>query len=156
DLGQRDAARTELETSLNLKRKLVAAFPAVLQYQVDLGASYCNFGELVRNEGQPADSLHWFDLAIRTLTPVYEQDRRHVRTREFLRTSHWGRAVAYDLLQKHAEAVTDWDKAIELDPGREQATLRAGRAISRLQAGQTAGAVAEIEELTKASKWSAE
>jgi serine/threonine protein kinase/tetratricopeptide (TPR) repeat protein len=156
DLGRRDAARTELETSINLKQKLVAAFPAVLQYQVDLGGSYCNFGDLVRDEGQPADSLRWFDLAIRTLTPVYEQDRRHAMARQFLRNSHCGRAVAYDRLQRHADAVTDWDKAIELDPGLERPAYRAGRAISRLQAGQTAEAVAEVEELTKASKWSAE
>src|SRR5207249_4040180 len=127
DLGQRNAARTEYELARDLREKLAAAFPAKPVYQVELGGSYCNFGKLVLNEGQPADSLHWFDLAIRTLTPVYEQDRRHARTRQYLRNSHWGRAVAYDRLKKHAEAVTDWDKAIELDHGLEQPLYRAGR-----------------------------
>jgi tetratricopeptide (TPR) repeat protein len=108
---------------------------------------------MVRSAGQPTDSLHWFDLAIRTLTPVYERDRRAVIARQFLCNSHWGRAAAYDQLNKHTEAIQDWDKAIELDHGLERP--RVGRAISRLQAGQTAEAVAEVEELTKASKGSA-
>jgi tetratricopeptide (TPR) repeat protein len=152
-LGQRDAARKAFETSINLRQKLVVAFPAVPPYQVDLGGSYVNYGQLVRNEGRPADSLHWFDLAIRAITPVYEQDRRAVTTRQFVCNGHSGRAVAYDLLKRHTEAIEDWNKAIELDPGREQP--RVGRAISRMQAGKTAEAVAEVEELTNKSNWSA-
>src|SRR5262249_43128789 len=121
-----------------------------------LGRNYSNFGALVRDEGHPADSLPWFDLAIRTLTPVYEQDRRHVNAKEYLRTSHWSRALAYDQLKKHAEAAKDWDKAIELSPEPEQPECRARRVNSRLHAGQVVEAVAEAEELTKAWKWSAD
>jgi tetratricopeptide (TPR) repeat protein len=155
-LGQRGAAHTEYETARGLLLKLVANSPAVPEYQVDLGIHYFNFGRLIRNEGRPAESLHWLDLAIRTLTPVYEQERRDVKARTFLRRSHAARAMAYDALNKHAEAIQDWDRAIELDPGCEQPACRAGRAISRLQVGQTAEAVAEVEELTKATKWSAD
>ena len=86
------------------------------EYQVDLGGSYLDLGGLVRAEGRPADSLHWYDLAIRTLTPVYEKDPRAVRARLFLRKRHSNRAVAYDELKQYSEAVKDWDKAIELDP----------------------------------------
>lgn len=156
DLGQRDEARTEYETALDLHKKLAAAFPAAPQHQVGLGGSYGNLGNLVRDEGQPADSLHWYDLAIRTLTPVYEKDPRAVRARQFLGNSHANRASAYDQMKKYAEAAKDWDKAIELSPGPEQPNHRVGRANSRLQAGQVAGAVAEVEELTKASKCSAD
>jgi tetratricopeptide (TPR) repeat protein len=155
-LGQRDSARAEYEAARDLRKKLADAFPAVPQYRVDLGGSYCNFGTLVRNEGQPADSLHWFDLAIRTLTPVYENDHRAVDSRKYLRNSHRGRALAYDQLRKHAEAVKDWDRAIELSPGPEQPSLRASRAYSGLQAGQVAEAIGEVEELTKAANWSAD
>src|SRR5262249_34979339 len=38
----------------------------------------------------------------------------------------------------------------------EQPSFRARRAITRLEAGQLAEAVAEVEELTKASEWSAD
>jgi len=153
-LGRRDAARTQHEAARDLQQKLTAAFPAVPNYQIDLGGSYCNLGNLVNVEGQPAESLNWFDLAIRTLTPVYENDRRAITARNFLRNSHWNRARAYDQLKKHAEALKDWDKVIELSPGPEQMTARASRAMSRLQAGQVTEAVAEVQALAKTSQWS--
>ncbi len=108
---------------------------------------------LVRDGGQPGESLEWFGKAIRTLTAVYEQDRRLVQAREFLRNSHVNRALAYDRLRKFTEAIKDWDKAIELSSKEEQPGFRAGRARSRLQAGQVAESVAEVAELTKFSRW---
>jgi eukaryotic-like serine/threonine-protein kinase len=155
-LGQHDAARKEFESACKVHQKLAAAFPAVPDYQINLGASYCNFGILVRDAGQAADSLHWFDLAIRTLAPVYERDRRAVTVKAFLRNSHVNRARAYDRLKKHAEAVKDWDRTVELTESSEQPTYRAGRAYSRLLAGYMAEAVAEVEELTKAPNWSSD
>ena len=128
---------------------LVVDFPAVPQYRVDLGGSYCDFGRLVKSSGQPAESLEWSEKAIRTLTILYEEDRRLVPARTFLRNSHRNRALTYDRLRKFAEAIKDWDKAIELSPEQAQPEHRAARATSRLQAGQVAEAVAEIAELTK-------
>ena len=117
-LGRRDEARSEYETARDLRKKPAAASPTVSYYQVHLGGSYCNLGSLIRDGGQPADSLHWYDLAIRTLRPVYEIDRRDVSAKEFLRNSHGSRATPYDRLKKHAEAAKDWDRAIEPAPGR--------------------------------------
>src|SRR5262249_19598963 len=95
-------------------------------------------------------SLAWFDKAIRTLTAAYEQDRRLVVARQFLRNSHWNRADAYDRLRKYADAVKDWDRAVELSPEEEQSAFRARRALSMLNAGHVAEAVAEVAELAKA------
>src|SRR5262249_31421388 len=80
---------------------------------------------------------------------------RLMLARQSLGKSHWGGAVAYDRLQKFAEAVQDWDRAIELSPQPEQPNYRAARATSRLNAGQVAEAVAEVAELTKSSNWNA-
>jgi serine/threonine-protein kinase len=163
DLGNRGEARREYETTCDLRKKLAETFPPVPRYQVDLGGSYCSFGSLLHNDGKPAESLRLFDLAIRTLTPVYQNDPRTPRARQFLRTSHENRALAYRQLKKHAEAVKDWDRAVELSPKSEQPPFRVSRANSRVLAGQVAEAVAEVEELTKqpqasapaAPKWNA-
>jgi eukaryotic-like serine/threonine-protein kinase len=149
ELGKRSEAAEQFRNALATEEKLVAEFPAVPQYRVELGGGYCNFGNLVSNSGQPVESLEWFGKAIRTLTPVYEPDRSSVVARQFLRNSHWGRAVAYDRLRNFAEAIKDWDKAIELSPMAEQPRLRAARATTRLQSGHVAEAEAEVAELTK-------
>ena len=126
-LGQRDAAGVEHEAALDLDKKLAVAFPSEPEYQIGLGGGYCNYGNLIAGEGRLADSLQWYDLAIRTLTPVYEQDRRAVTAREFLRNSHLGRASAYGRLKKHAEAAKDWDKIFELDPNNVELYSGRGR-----------------------------
>jgi tetratricopeptide (TPR) repeat protein len=154
-LGKRAEAEQQYRQALALREKLVDDFHAVPDYQVDLGGSCCNFGSLIRDGGRPGASLEWFAKAIRTLTAVYERDRLLVLARQYLRNSHWGRALAYDRLQRYAEALQDWDRAIELSPPQEQPGLRAARATTRVNAGQVAEAVAEVAELTKSSSWDA-
>ena len=104
--------------ALAIRQELAQEFPAVPGYRVDLGRTYGRLGRLVMDCGQPGESLEWFEKAIRTLTAVYEQDRRLVQAGRFLRDSHWSRARAYDRLRRFTEAVNDWDKAIELNRRR--------------------------------------
>ena len=138
-------ATTDLPWETEVDReKLAVEFPTVPQYRIGLGASYCNFGAMLfRDGGQPGESLGWFEKAIGTLTAVYEQDRRLVQAKEFLRKSHWNRALAYDRLRKFTEAIKDWDKAIELSPMAEQPELRAVRAKLIAKLAKTLPAKAE-------------
>jgi tetratricopeptide (TPR) repeat protein len=64
--------------------------------------------------------------------------------------------MALAQLGRHAEAVPDRDRAVDLSPPPEVPRHRALRATSRAQAGQTAEAVAEVAELTKSSHWNAD
>src|SRR5262249_25126715 len=92
---------------------------------------------------------------IKALTLVHEKEPRNDKAREFLRNSYWNRAIAYDLLEKYAEATKDWDTAIELSPVPERPRLRTSRPKSRLQSGQVVQAVAELAELTQSTNWNA-
>jgi serine/threonine protein kinase/Flp pilus assembly protein TadD len=152
-LGRRAEAQGEFEQARDIQQKLATQFPQVPEYRVKLGGAYGNLARLLREGGKPADSLPWFDKAIATLTAVYEKEPRDVTAKQFLSNDYCGRAIAFDDLHRHAEAVKDWDKAIELSPKLEQAGWRKSRATSRLQAGQVAEAVAEVAELTKLDGW---
>ncbi len=153
-MGRRSEAAAQYRKAVAIQEKLVAEFPAVPGYRVDLGGNYCDLGRLVMNGGGPGESLDWFEKAIRTLTAVYERDRRIAVARQFLRNSHANRAMAYDRLRKFAEAAKAWGDAIELSPAKERAGPRAARATSRVRAGQVDEALAEVAELTKAANWS--
>ena len=131
------------------------SLPCLLAYQVDLGGSYSNFGNLIRAGGDPAESLKWYGRAIDCLQAVLDKEPRDVTAKQFLRNNHVGRALAHDRLQKFAEAVKDWDGVIALSPPAQQPLFRASRATSRLQAGMVAEAVAEVAELTKTPFWPA-
>jgi serine/threonine protein kinase/Flp pilus assembly protein TadD len=148
-LGKRPEAEQQFRQALAIRQKLADDFPAVPRYRYELGASYCDLGNVIRESGRASESLVWYEKAIRTLTAVYEQDRQLLPARQFLRSSHWGRATAYDRLHQYAEAVKDWDRAFELSPPQEQPIFRAGRAATRVNAGLVAEAVAEYAELLK-------
>ncbi len=152
-MGKRLEAEEQYRKALAIQEKLVADFPAVPHYRVELGGSYCNFAIQFSDSGGLGESLEWFEKAIRTLTAVYEQDRRSVGASQFLRIGYLHRAMAYDRLRRFADAIKDWDKAIELSPISEHPPFRAARAISRVQAGQADAAVAEVAELTKMPSW---
>jgi serine/threonine-protein kinase len=153
--NQPEKAAQQYGKALAIRQKLAEQYPAVPAYQVELGGGCGNYGNLLSAGGKLAESLPWYDRAIRTLTAVHRQDARLVTARLFLRNSHGGRAVAYDGLKRHAEAVRDWSRVIELSPPREQTKFRVHRAASRIGAGQVAEAVAEVAELTKAGTWDA-
>ena len=73
--------------------RIVHEFPETSNIRVSLGSTYCNFGHLVAlGQGRPADSLTWFDQAMRTLQPVVERDPRMAVPRQILRNAHAGRA----------------------------------------------------------------
>jgi serine/threonine protein kinase len=154
-LGKRDEARGEYQQAIDIGKRLALQFPNVPGYQVDLGGGYCNLAILIRDEGKPAESVPWFAKAITTLTPVHKQDPRNVTAKQFLRNSYLERAMALDRLQRPAEAVQDWDMAIQLSPKSEEAEMRTARASSRARSGQAAAAVAEVEDLAKIGKWEA-
>jgi serine/threonine protein kinase/tetratricopeptide (TPR) repeat protein len=148
-------AEEQYGKSLAIQEKLAADFSAVTGYQIQLGLTYRNLGRLLSRGGQPKKSLAWFAKAIRTLTLVFERDRRRFHAQQYLRNAHLGRALAHDRLQMYAEAVQDWDRVVALSPHGEQPGHRASRAVSRINAGQVSEAVTEVAELTKASSWTA-
>ena len=153
NLGKLGEARVEFQSSLTRKKMLAEQFPAVPEYQQDLGSSYGNYGNLVRSEGKHADSLHWYDLAIQTLKPLYDRDPKESYVRRFLIIGHAGRAGAYDFLNKPAEAGKDWDRAIELSTSAERPEIHMNRVNSLVEAGKGLEAIAEIAELTKNQNW---
>jgi eukaryotic-like serine/threonine-protein kinase len=155
ELGKRTEAEEQFRKALAIQEKLAADFPTVPAYQIDLGRSYGNYGLLVRDGGRAGESLGWYEKAIATLAPIHRAEPRDGTAKQSLRASYAGRAAAYDALTKPAEAIKDWDRAIELSPPTEQLGFRASRATSRLQAGLVAEAVAEVAELTKSSNWNA-
>ncbi len=155
NLEKRAEAEEEYKKALAIRERLAADFPAVPLYHVELGASYGSYGSLILDQGRPAASLEWFDLTIRILQSVHGKEPRDVTAKQFLRNGHRNRAVAYDQLQKPAEAVKDWNLAIELSPPAVRPGLRASRASSQLMAGMVTEAVAEVAELSKNANWNA-
>ena len=125
-------------------------FPEEVAHAVGLGGSYCNFGHLVRKGGAPAEALDWYARATRILQAVLDRDPRLATARRFLRNAHHGRADVLTRLGRYAEALPDWEKAVELTEGPARAGLRLQRALVLARLKEHARAAAEADELARA------
>jgi hypothetical protein len=83
------------------------------------------------------------------LQPLHQQQPDDAATRDLLFRTHWGRAQVLDALKRSAEALADWDQAVELAPPGDRPRVQLGRARAWVRAGQVAEAVADAEALTK-------
>jgi tetratricopeptide (TPR) repeat protein len=155
DLGEPGAARQAYQRALALGEQLAADFPTVPGYAVDLGGSYSNIGILLVGEAQPGEAVTYFDKAIRTLEAARRRTGKDVKAQLSLRNAHGGRAQALTVLQKHAEAVKDWDRALALGQGPLPSHFRLQRATNLVQLDQHARATAEVEEILQTTKLNA-
>jgi tetratricopeptide (TPR) repeat protein len=153
-LGKLPEAETEFRNALEIQEQLVRDFPDAPEYQTALAGSYCNFGILLSTQQRPQDALPWYAKAIRLLEALLERDARLTTERLFLRNSHWSRASALTQLNRYAEALGDWDRAIELSEEPDQPAIRLERALTLARLGDHARAVSETDDLTRSAEMS--
>jgi tetratricopeptide (TPR) repeat protein len=150
-LGKPEQALKQCRQALELQRRLLSDHPDVPAYQVSLGGTYGNLGLLFREGGKVQESLMLYGEAIRLLQTARRHAPNNSTTRLFLRNSHWGRALCLTLLNRHREAVAQWDQAVHLDTGRSRFFFRLRRADSLARAGDYLRAAAEAEDLARAA-----
>jgi serine/threonine protein kinase len=150
-LGRRAEAETCFRAALKLREELIADFSTVLDYAVDLGITYYCLGklQLEQTKGEPATAFESLAQAIHTLSTVLAKDEHHPKARKFLIAAHRDRIGARLQRHQYAEALPDFDHAIELAEGTERDYFRVHRAITLLRTGQTAEAVDAADSLTQ-------
>jgi serine/threonine protein kinase/Tfp pilus assembly protein PilF len=150
DLGQRPAAERAYRRALDLFEKLTDNFPPMPGYRRDLAGSCINFGIFLVGQRQTEAGLTWYARAIALLEPLVRQEPRPTAERLYLRNAHWSRAQALDTLGRHADAVKDWDRALQLNAvAVQEPAFRFSLARSLARAGEHARAVAEANLLAE-------
>src|SRR5262249_27361486 len=94
---------------------------------------------------KPADALPWFDKGQKKLEALLPRDPERPETREGLRNIHWGRAMALADLDRVADAVKEWDRALRLESGRYADHIRLHRAVVLARTGDYAPALKEAD-----------
>jgi tetratricopeptide (TPR) repeat protein len=152
DRGKYPEAEAACRQALALQEGLAADFPTVPEYRQDLARSCMNVGVFLRRQKRPRDALEWFAKAISLLQTNLAHNAGTVADRLYLGDTHQRRALTLTDLHRYAEAIQDWDRAIELDEGPQRPAFRLRRAWVLAHAGDHARAVAEADDLTRADK----
>jgi tetratricopeptide (TPR) repeat protein/tRNA A-37 threonylcarbamoyl transferase component Bud32 len=147
--GERRQAEQTLLEAVTIRKRLTERYPEVLEYATGLGASSANLGSVLTDGGQLQKALEWFDQSVQGLEAVVQKEPRQVEAKAYLRNAHQGRAETLSHLGRHAQAVRDWDRALELDDGPNRPPFRLARALAVARAGEHARAVAEANDLAQ-------
>jgi serine/threonine protein kinase/Tfp pilus assembly protein PilF len=149
ELRKPEAAETAFRQALDLRKKLADDSPKVAKYLLDLATTQSHLGNLFRLQGRPEQALPWHEQALDLLQPLHQQQPNVIATQDMLGRTHWGRAQVLEALKGSAEALADWDRAVELALPADRPRVQLGRARARVRAGKAAEAVADADALTR-------
>jgi tetratricopeptide (TPR) repeat protein/tRNA A-37 threonylcarbamoyl transferase component Bud32 len=145
-------AEAAYQQSLAIHEAIYRDHPQVVAYRVDVGICYGNMAMHVRRSRSPEESLPWADRAIAIVAPVLEKDPLNYSARSCLYDTHFGRGIALRELDRPAEAVSDWKRAIELSAGQADINVRLYRPPPLAYLGEHAQAASEMETLLAEGK----
>jgi tetratricopeptide (TPR) repeat protein len=113
-LGQTAAAEAAYREALTVAEALVSRHRDRSEDALTLGRVYLNLGTLCRDGDRLEAGLGWFGKAMRTLNRVLAR-APETEGQRLLRHTYRSRAIALTQLGRHAEALADWDRLLELD-----------------------------------------
>ena len=90
--------------------------------------------------GSTGSNWLWSDDS---LTETFTRGSGPAKVRWHLRSAHGARAEVMIRLGRHAEALTDWDRAIKLDDGKALPYMRVQRALTLAHLKEHVRAAAE-------------
>src|SRR5262249_1051531 len=128
--------REAYEKAVAIYERLQASSNAP-QHAINLAGAYCNLGILIGddgqgNDGQLEESLPGLTKSIDILDLAVRKEPKFGQARVSLCNAYWSRATMLAGLKRFPQAVSDWDRAIELDDGRNAVLLRMKRASTLL------------------------
>jgi tetratricopeptide (TPR) repeat protein/tRNA A-37 threonylcarbamoyl transferase component Bud32 len=149
--NQWDLAEQTCRDALSIWDNLVAG-PSAARHTFSLGESACNLGEALRGKGNFEGSLDSYTKSIQAFQAVLQRPHHDPMAQPYLGNAHAGRAMSLNRLGRYAEALKDFDRALELATGLAQDHFRLLRAGTLAQLGGYTQAVTETQSLTAKSK----
>ncbi len=124
--------------------------PLSTKAQLILGNVHAALADLSYEQNIHEECLKWCDQAIVILLSLKEKEPASVKS---LLGAYSRRARVKIKLGQNAEALSDWDLAIELGTKDQVSSLKISRAIARLRIDETENAFAEMAEIEAARNW---
>ena len=136
--------------------RLVNANGGNLDAANELGNTFGNLGSVSQLQSKPACGVAWYLRAMRTFEGVLARDPQNAYARESLKTAQFAKGMAVGAAgsQPPADAVKDWERAMEIAPQLDRGFCCYQRARALVRLGDHAQAVTEVMALVrgKASK----
>jgi serine/threonine-protein kinase len=135
---------------------LLAAHPENVDYAAGLAVARKNLADLAGDGGRQIAAAELYGQAVAALEDgkATRGDTREARSA--LRAAYEGRARTFAALDRHPDAVPDWDRAVELSSGADQLWARLERAVALGRVGEHVRAGVEADALAPQAKTTGE
>jgi tetratricopeptide (TPR) repeat protein len=147
-----EQANVAFEKALAIRKHLADIHPVVIEYAIDLGAAYSNLGKLAFDTGKTPEALTWLGKARQQFEAVAQKAPRDTGARSNLCIACWGQALALGRLGRHAEALADWERALQVAAVPVRSLLRLYRALTLARLKDHARATAEADAVVRVAK----
>src|SRR5262249_22305117 len=118
--GKKQDAMRSFERTGEIYARLRKAHPDVPLYLARLANNDVNVAILQREAGKPTGARATLDRAASQLTEVCAREPKQAEYRFMLCNAHWERALTFDALARHRDAVAAWDQAVRLNDNPPQ------------------------------------
>jgi tetratricopeptide (TPR) repeat protein len=130
--GRRDEAETSLREAQTILEAVARDSPQVSEIPVQLGLTNSNLGRVLVDQGKPEAALESYARAIAVLGPLRQIDSRWAQAKPYLLNAHVQRALILSRLDRHAEALSEWDQALAVDSDSPRLRLLRAGTLARL------------------------
>ena len=143
--GRRREAAASYAQAEGLLTPLVQAHPEAWEYSLPLASTCTNWGNTLKDTGRPLEALARLERAVELTEAML---RTEPRSTALLRPERpRARAQVYEQLGRHADAVKDWDRVVELNTGPDRWTHQLCLGVALARSGEHARAAAAAQAL---------
>jgi hypothetical protein len=146
--AQAEAANKE---AIAIRRRLVEDHPDRVEFALELGTNYYGMAYMENMRRDHRATHEWATRAIELLEGSLRREPRRDDVKQNLSWSYNVRAQALTDLDRFAESLADWDRAIELVGEGDERTpsMRVSRALARAWSGDVGRAFDELSAIPK-------
>jgi tetratricopeptide (TPR) repeat protein len=145
--GQPDEAEALYKQAADVNERIWRQHPELVEVGVNLAEVYIDLAVLDIGRARHQAVIGWCDRGLVPAEEVLRRAEGHPRARATVSDLRWNRAVSRGQLGGYAEAVKDWDRAVDLAAAERKDTVRAHRALCLAHAGDLTRSAAEVGAL---------
>lgn len=124
-LGQAREAKQHYQHAINLRERVLAAYPDSAEQQMNMATAHLNLARIRRDKDKDfaaaCESYAGAMQALRTVDEATLQGKDKTRFWTLHRSSYWGRANAHQMADEFELAIADWLRAAQIDNGKMRA-----------------------------------
>ena len=147
NLRKFEASQHALSEMNLVAERSINDFPDVPRYRLHLAGGQSSLANLLSEQGQHQQAIKHHDAAVAQLREMISQSVEVSRATRLLEMALYNRATALGYVERHEDAIDDWDALARITQPDELNTVLLCRATSQVKTGKIDAALEEVKRV---------